>query len=77
MGSAFDYSVGDVDADDALGRLREVRAAVADAAGGVEHVAPFAPRAREVIALEVDRDDARLGLVRDDALGIRHGGKYR
>ena len=66
-----------VDADDASRDSGEVRAAVADAAAGVEHVAPVAERERELVALQVERDDPGLGLVRDDPLEERsQHGKY-
>ena len=48
----------DVDADDAPRNLCEVRRPVTDAAGRVEHVRVCAELTREVVPLEVERDDA-------------------
>ena len=67
-----DRVVGDVHADHALGDLREVGGPVADAATCVEHACAATVRQRELVALEMQCDDARLGLVRDDPLRMAH-----
>ena len=64
--------VGDVDADDTLRDLRKVGSPVADAAARVEHARSAAVRQRELVALEMQCDDAGLGLVRDDPLRMAH-----
>ena len=63
-----DRLLAHVDADDAACGLAEERAAVAHAATRVEHALADAVRPRELVALQVQRDDPRLGLVRHDAL---------
>src|SRR5437588_179086 len=65
-----------VDAQDSPCLAREERAPVADAAARVEDLATAAPGKGELVPLEVQRHDAGLRLVRDDALGVRQGAQY-
>src|SRR5438105_2719974 len=61
-----------VDADDTGRGLREERRAVAHTAARVQDMHPVAPRPGELVALEMERDNARLGLVRHDPLRWAH-----
>lgn len=62
----------DVDPDDPRGPFGEVGGAVADTAAGIEDRPAIALRCGELVTLQMVCDDAGLGLVRNDALGIGH-----
>jgi hypothetical protein len=61
-----------VDTEDAARNRREVCAPIADAAARIENVAPAAMRECELVALQVQRHDPRLGCVRHDPFRNAH-----